>query len=42
MWNCEDGSFSKNDERTEDFKYNCIYNFKTDRVEKKGTEISQG
>lgn len=33
-WGCSDSSFSKVDERTEQFRYYKVYNKKTDRVEK--------
>ena len=34
MWNCSDNSFSKQDERKDDFKFYYIFNEKTDSLEK--------
>ena len=42
LWACSDNSFSKQDERTDDFKYYEIFNDQTYQIEKRKREPNAG
>lgn len=42
LWGCSDNSFSKQDERTDDFKFYDIFNDQTYQIEKRKREPNAG